>query len=258
MSQKALLVLIDGLRPDAVLQCQHPFLREFLTGSCTYTLEGRSVLPSLTLPCHMSLFHSVNPERHGVLCNTYSRPSRDIDGLFDVLTRDKKCCHFYYTWPELRDLCRPGSVSHEEMINYHHFFTKADHLMFERTAAALQGEQPDFIFYYTGHTDETGHKYGWMGPEYMDAVAMASEHLQQLMAILPEDYCVFVTADHGGHDRNHGTDMPEDMTIPIGAYGPMFEKGKVAERFRLIDIAPTIAKVLGTDAPYDWDGVSLI
>ena len=39
------------------------------------------------------------------------------------------------------------------------------------------------------------------------------------------DYDVILTADHGGHDRIHGTELPEDMTIPVLMQGPDFAPG---------------------------------
>ena len=34
-----------------------------------------------------------------------------------------------------------------------------------------------------------------------------------------------MTADHGGHNRNHGDDVPEDMTIPVVLKGKRFPSG---------------------------------
>ena len=37
---------------------------------------------------------------------------------------------------------------------------------------------------------------------------------------------LWFTADHGGHDRTHGTDSPEDMTIPFIIKGKNFKVGE--------------------------------
>ena len=92
----------------------------------------------------------------------------------------------------------------------------------------------------------------------MDAVAWVSENMEKLVHSLPPEYTIVITADHGGHARTHGLDIPEDMTIPIGFCGPLWEKGKKLENVRLIDIAPTIATMLGCEIPADWDGSSLL
>ena len=65
---KVLLILIDGMRPDALEDIS--FAQE-LKKKASYTMQGTSVVPPVTLPCHMSLFHSVDPTRHGTITNTY-------------------------------------------------------------------------------------------------------------------------------------------------------------------------------------------
>ncbi|MBQ6867916.1 MAG: alkaline phosphatase, partial [Clostridia bacterium] len=71
-----------------------------------------------------------------------------------------------------------------------------------------------------------------------------------------DEYTIVVTADHGGHDRSHGTTMDEDMTIPMFYIGPRFEKGKVLENTTILDIAPTICDVMGVLKAPEWEGVS--
>lgn len=65
---KVLLILSDGMRPDGL--DAHPAAARLMREG-SYTLRARTVMPSVTLPCHMSLFHSVDPGRHGILTNTY-------------------------------------------------------------------------------------------------------------------------------------------------------------------------------------------
>lgn len=257
MESKVLLVLVDGLRPDSIPLCPHPFLQAFLQ-SCTYTLHGLSVMPSITLPCHMSLFHSVLPSRHGIMDNTYHRPVHHIDGLFEVLKHQKKTCHFFYTWSELRDLCLPGSLAKSMLCNYYIYGVQADCEMCDYAIRSLENEKPDFIFYYTGNTDEVAHKYGWMSEEYLEAVALASQNVEKLFRTLPNDYSMVLTADHGGHARTHGLNIPEDMTIPIAFYGAPWQRGRELDSIRLIDIAPTIAAMMGCTPSADWDGRSLL
>ena len=84
MKRKVILISIDGMRPDGFLQCGNPFAQDMMRlGS--YTLDGRTVFPSVTLPCHMSLFHSVPPERHGITTNTYMPQVRPVSGLFEQI-----------------------------------------------------------------------------------------------------------------------------------------------------------------------------
>ena len=73
-----------------------------------------------------------------------------------------------------------------------------------------------------------------------------------------DEYTILVTADHGGHDRGHGSEMPEDMTIPQFYLGKEFEPGKVFTNVSLLDLAPTAATLLQVAIPREWEGTSLV
>ena len=258
MNRKVLLILADGMRADALAACGNPFVDEFLRESA-YTLRARTVMPSVTLPCHMSLFHSVTPQRHGILSNTYTPQVRYVAGLFDHLCEAGKRCAFFYDWEELRDLSRPGAVEYSQYMHGHRLPSEQTMRRNAESAVAyIQECAPDFVFLYFGHPDTTGHDRGWMSPEYKRAVYDVWSHIRQIVAALPEEYAVIVTADHGGHDRIHGLELDEDMTIPFVLHGAGIPAGEIGGDVNIIDIAPTIVKLLGVDAYEDWDGKSLL
>ena len=256
MSEKVVLILVDGMRPDGMLKCGHPFVKELMEKS-SYSLTAKTVFPSVTLPCHMSLFHSVDPDRHGVTTNTYTPQVRPIDGLYEQLHRAKKLTAMYYTWQELRDLARPNHVHVGALINLHKY-TKSDCRITEAFLRDLPEYQPEFTFLYLGETDETGHKFGWMGEEYEKAIYNAFDCIERVWRSLPDDYTMIVQADHGGHDRSHGTRMDEDMTIPVLICGKHFAPGKDLGEISIKDIAPTVAALLDTPCADEWEGKSLL
>ena len=65
----AILVVIDGCRPDGIQQAATPNI-DALDARGAYTCAAQSVGPSSTLPCHTSMFRGVTPERHGITTNT--------------------------------------------------------------------------------------------------------------------------------------------------------------------------------------------
>lgn len=251
--EKVVLVLVDGMRPDGAMQCGHPYPAALCKKS-SYSLTARTVMPSVTLPCHMSLFHSVDPDRHGILSNQYVPQVRPIVGLFDQLDQFGKKCAFFNTWEELRDLSRPDHLHTYLCLNQH----KDDDTDTKITAAAIdyiRREEPDFTFVYLGETDEVGgHNCGWMSEQYMKSVAKAWDCIEKLHQSLPEGYTLIVTADHGGHDRSHGTDLPEDMTIPVFFCGPRFTPDTVLEDVSIKDIATTVVHLLEVPAVKEWEG----
>ena len=261
MSQnKVLLVLVDGMRADAISACGNPeFQKYFEEGAHTY--GAQTTFPPVTLPAHMSLFHSVRTERHGVWTNTFVPQNHPINGLFETISAAKLRSAVFYSWQQMRDVWQPRkTVSFSWMMNLHNYWktTNVD----VHTAKACKEHTADFgeefVWLYLGMLDEYGHDYGWMSPEYLDCLRIAGDCILDVVRSLPEDYSVIITADHGGHARNHGDDVPEDMTIPVSCHGPMFEKNTVLEDVCIIDIAPTITDILGIEADPEWEGRSLI
>lgn len=252
---RVLLILVDGMRPDALEKID---VAQDLIQKSTYTMEAKTVMPSVTLPCHMSLFHSVDPWRHGVTTNVYTPQVRPIKGLCEVLLANKKTSAFFYNWEELRDLSRPNSLSFSYFYKGGEDFERANNIVSGAAIDYLKENSVDFAFLYLGYPDAAGHKHGWMNNEYMEAIKNSWENINRVTASLPDDYTVIITADHGGHDRMHGTDAPEDMTIPIMIIGKGIETRKVLQDANIKDIAPTIVNLLGVEPDEEWEGASLL
>lgn len=252
---KVLLILADGMRPDALADL--PQVEE-MKKKAAYTLQAETVFPSVTLPCHMSLFHSVPPMRHGTTTNIYAPQVRPVKGLFEVLAEAEKSCAMFYSWEELRDVSRPESLYDSQFVNSFKYGVKSDDMLAERAVEYLNKYDRDFTFLYLHGPDMTGHGHGWMGEEYLQNVRHIWEIIEKVVSSLDEEYTVLITADHGGHDRIHGTDASTDMTIPFFAKGKDFEAGKVLENVSILDYAPTVAKLLSVKPDKDWEGKSLI
>ena len=254
---KVILVSIDGMRPDGVLQCGHPFVQKMMEiGS--YALDAQTVFPSVTLPCHMSMFHSVPPQRHGITTNTYTPPVRPINGLFEQVQSAGKSTAMFYGWEPLKDISRPGSLVHASYI-HSYADEHTDGILARRAMDCIEKYRPDFVFLYMVETDEKGgHDSGWMTPTYLQYIHDAIENVKTVWEAYGDEYTILVTADHGGHDRGHGSDLPEDMTIPQFYLGNEFEAGKALSGVSLLDLAPTAAKLLQVDIPREWEGNSLI
>ena len=252
---RVLLVLVDGMRPDALTDI--PVAQSIIKQSA-YTMEAKTVSPSVTLPCHMSLFHSVDPSRHGTTTNVYAPQVRPINGLCEVLAMNNKKSAFFYNWEELRDLSRPNSLTFSYFCKGRTIGYDVANDIITNAASKYLGENyTDFAFLYLGNTDAVGHKYGWMSDEYMEAVDKSWNNIHKIINSLPDDYVVIITADHGGHDRVHGSDIPEDMTIPVIIKGEGFNAGEKLENVNIKDIAPTVTSLLDILPDEDWEGKSL-
>lgn len=253
---RVILIVVDGMRPDALEQ--NAAAQGFAEKSA-YTLAGRTVFPSVTLPCHMSLFHSVDPDRHGTTTNTYMPQVRPVSGLFEELSLRRKQCAMFYDWEQLRDLGRPGSLAKSVFLSLGGYGSqKADDMLTDGAIECLRREKMDFMFLYLGAPDVFGHDHGWMSPEYMQGLRDAWKNIERVMEAVTEEDVVIVTADHGGHGRSHGMNIPEDMQIPFFMRGRGMEAGRELTDFSIKDIAPTVLKLFDIEAPREWEGKALV
>ena len=246
-------IMLDGVRPDALTTANCPNLASFRQRGAS-TMQARSVMPSITLPCHTSIFHSVPPTRHGITSNTFIPMARPLPGLVEVARAAEKRVAFFYNWEQLRDLARPGNIHYSYFRDSAYQRDGDDETIAEATRF-IQQEKPDFTFIYIGTVDTVGHDYGWMSDEYLRQLEYVDSLLSSFFELLPAEYTAIIHSDHGGHDRNHGTDSPEDMTIPWMAVGPTIKKGyTIQSQISLLDMAPTIAKLLDIQPHREWEG----
>lgn len=257
MKNKVILISIDGMRPDGMRECGNPYVKE-LERICAYTYNAQCVTPSVTLPCHYSMTHSVTPQRHGILTNTYVPEVRPVTGIFEKIKYAGGISAMFYGWEQLRDIARPGSLRFATYIGTY-AKESVDTELTTEAIKVISENKPDFAFLYLGETDDKGgHDNGWMTSEYMRRVSIALDNAKRIFDNFSDEYSIIIMSDHGGHDRSHGSTMPEDMIIPLFFYGKDFTAGEVKEELSLLNIAPTIAKLMGIEPDRDWEGSSVI
>ena len=245
--------MLDGLRPDALEKAECPNLNALRRNGAS-TLLASSVMPSVTLPCHMSIFHSVPPGRHGITTNDWMPMARPLPGLVDVAKSEGLRCAFYHNWEPLRNLNRPGSLYYSYFRDTVYSPDGDDHIAAE-AARMIPADRPDFAFVYLGTIDTIGHQFGWMSQEYLNQVSRVDHWVGVLLNALPADCAVIVNSDHGGHDRSHGTDLREDMLVPWIARGPGIKRGHdIGSAVTLMDTAPTAARLMGLKPHLEWEG----
>ena len=246
-------ISLDGVRPDALTAANCPTLNSIRERGAS-TLQARSVMPCITLPCHTSVFHSVPPARHGITSNIYVPMARPLPGLVEVARAAGKRVAFFYNWEQLRDVARPGSV-HFSYFKDNWHDQDGDAEIIGQARRFIARERPDFAFVYAGTIDGVGHDRGWMSDEYLRQLERVDKLLDGFFEALPAEYTAIIHSDHGGHERSHGADIPEDMTIPWMAVGPKIKKGyAIQSEVSLLDTAPTIARFLEIQPHPEWEG----
>jgi predicted AlkP superfamily pyrophosphatase or phosphodiesterase len=259
------LVSIDGLRPDAIAAYETPTLSR-LVREGSYTLTASTILPSKTLPSHTSMLTGLPPERHGVLWNTVVTADADLLDLptvFGVARARGYETAAFFSKPKFQPLQQPGTLDYSQAPGG--WFGGWSAARTVRDAAEhLAKTQPNLLFVHLSDPDNAGHRAGWMSEAYGRAVEDTDEAIADLLVAADAaygagEYTLIVTADHGGHGFDHGTDDPRDVLIPWIAWGRGVSQGHIRDvSVDTIDTASTVLWLLGVAEPADWPGAPVV
>lgn len=122
---------------------------------------------------------------------------------------------------------------------------------FSEAGAAVAAEHAELVVMLVGAVDAAGHARGGASPDYRAAAEAADRALANALGHvdLAQD-AILVTADHGHTNRGgHGGVEPEVLTVPLVLAGAGVVPGATPDDAHLIDVAPTVAALLGIPAP---------
>ncbi|MBP9208479.1 MAG: alkaline phosphatase family protein [Kofleriaceae bacterium] len=270
LARHVFLVIVDGLRHDASRPL--PYLASLRQRGVDAV--ARSHYPSWSRPNYVSILTGVPPQASGVRTNRHFTPVM-LDALMDrTRAAGLRTAVASDNSPLPALFLRPVDVEQLERINIDTMTEpdeadRADVPDIElRTSfddsryapwpggvidavLAQRASGPDLQVVLVGVVDDNGHAHGAASEEYAAATRMADRTLARALAgvDLGQD-AVVVVADHGHTDRGgHGGVEPEVMQVPLVLAGAGVRVGATIDGARLIDVAPTVAALLGVPAP---------
>lgn len=263
VAERVVLVSVDGLRADALERFQPPVLAR-LAAEGAHTVEARTVVPSLTVPAHLSMFSGVSPATHGVF-NDQIRLTPEMARLDPIFRRAHEDGRVSAAFVSREGPLRGFEAALECKLAFgldSLTLVASDGLAVADTAGpALADPSLDLVFVHLPDPDLAGHAHGWSSAEYGDAVLRADSALGRIVqrAVEPsEAVLVIVVSDHGGGgaygDFQHGSTSPEDMLIPIVLWGSGVLAGRDLGPASILDVAPTVLWALGIEPPGDYEG----
>jgi hypothetical protein len=263
ITHRVVLVVIDGLRLDRSRRMS--LLNDLRIRGADF--ECLAAMPSFSRPARATLATGAWPETHGVTTNRRPRPL-DLDNLFRAARRafGDSCCAVggSRVWRGLfgRDLEKAAVLegSIEERPGHYR--------RLERSLQAFERESARFVAAATQArlavldltvTDYAAHENGALSPEY----ARASLEAQRALGVLLSGTSLWtttlvLTADHGHRDAGgHGGSEDAVLDVPLVLVGRGVRAG-FSGRARQVDVAPTIAALLGLPIPAASEGRPLV
>lgn len=256
---RALLITVDGLRPDAVTPELTPSIARLAAeGSSTFT--ARSLSPTYTIPNHVSMLTGLTPLTHEV--TMISDPGNLIvDGtVTEIAHAVGRTSGIYVSKDKLRLFHKRGALDQYVQVDTGFAETLIDRLVADLAEPETRW---DLTFVHIADPDTIGHLEGWMSRIYLDAVKKSDELVGRILAALAEnglldETLLIVTADHGGYLYGHEGGRPEVDNIPWIASGPGVPRGaSIARPVGTHDTAPTLLRALGLGIPAGMEGTAI-
>lgn len=256
--RRVAIVLVDGLRPDAIGLAPMPAL-DALGKEHVRAINAATIRPSATVAALATLATGVSPAAHGLM-----EPGLHFLGRLGTLRPlpSELARHDLSTTvvtARLPGMALTVARALTGFAGIRHFVTSgrtaletalAARVCFERIEAGL-------LFVYLPHCDRAGHGVGWMSPAYLRSAADIDGALDAFTQGLG-DGTVIVLADHGGggvYPRDH------DLPHPVNDHVPLVIAGRAARRrcvlpepVSLLDIPATVLWHLGVAVPETYEG----
>jgi phosphopentomutase len=196
------------------------------------------------------------PDKHGIYWNDYQPELGLVNGptLFSVAHDAGLSTAMVVGKPKLEHLVLPNSV---DQYLYAGFL---DRQVADAALSLLQGGLPAILFIHLPDVDSAGHATGWLSSGQLLAVSRADGVIGEMVDALEAGgylsrTLLIITADHGGMERRHGGDSPEELLIPWLAVGPGVPAGLALQsEITIYDTAATALYALDLPIPPTWDG----
>jgi predicted AlkP superfamily pyrophosphatase or phosphodiesterase len=246
-AEHLIFIGLDGWGGSYVHKADMPTVKHMITNGAS-SLDVYCVTPSISWPNWSSLFLGASPKH---------RTSEQISSIFTVIKNSKRenTTALFYEWIELNKICSDETADKLEI--------SSDLESAHKIAAYFLEKKPVFTAIVLGEPDITGHSKRWGSPAYYNKLT----ELDGFIAIIEEavkdagvyDNTVFVlSADHGGSFWGHWGNFLEHRRIPLIVFGNGIKNGYIIPSpLSICDITPTMAAILGLEAPIEWTGKTL-
>lgn len=264
--QRVMVVVIDGVRADAVPLFQLPALQALMARG-TSTLHATTVTPSVTAAALGSLFSGLRPVDHGLDSDQFRIPRprvalRPMPRMLREAGIPMFC--FLAALPRAyRPLARhlAGLLGVEDAT----FVGSTATEIVAASLPILRSRPRGAFFFHLPDADREGHRSGWMSPAYRAATQRLDDAVRTLDeatgASRDPRTLMIVLADHGGGGtvaNNHDSDHPHDRRIPLILCGGTVAAGEQLDGGSLLDVPPTVLSAFGVTPPAGWAGRSLL
>ena len=262
-SPYALVIGIDGVRPDALRKAKTPHLDQLTAeGLSSFSASTQLEAPTKSGPGWASVLTGVDANKHGVVANEGYEGRNPAFPTFVARAQSEAAVRSAVgaSWIHVHSLIEDDATNIE--------WWAPDDPLSDWLAERIVTGPEELFFVHFDDVDHAGHASGF-SPEnaaYLAEVEDVDRQIGKLLRAIDERsnrrderWLIAVTTDHGGEGTDHGALDAANRTIFVILSGDGISPGELGAASHL-DVAPTVLDHLGAEPKADWglDGRSLL
>ena len=282
-AKKGLVIMLDGLRSDALLSASTPSMDSIITGEwapgykSAWTFEAHTNLdsPPSSATNHVAIVTGVTATKNNCYENGQI-PQTKWDEYPSYMSRLRKTIPdiktaWIFNWGEDADIQSDatyvGEPSGDEKLSgmcvqfLNGTFPAGDGIQGSHWS---EGDDIDLVTIYLDSVDGNGHGHGFTpnSDNYIKCVEWMDEQIGKFLAAIKgrpnfadEDWLVAVVSDHGGIGRGHGVVGSQNCyTIPILVSSRNLPAGRMKGQPLNCDVAAYVMNHFTGKIPAEFDG----
>ncbi|WP_439881891.1 sulfatase-like hydrolase/transferase [Pontibacter sp. MBLB2868] len=244
-----------GLIPNmsGEMKSKGGFIKEFYNEGFTYTNSGHTAITTgVNQP--IDNYGNEYPANPSIFQYWLKITGKDSTAAWIISSKDKLHILANALDPEWHNKYMP---SINAGVNGPGTGYRADSLTLKKAKEILKTYQPGLVLINFMEPDGYAHAGNW--EYYLRGISRSDDYVKELWDFLQNDphyknnTTLIITNDHGRHLdgidggwKEHGDNCEGCQKISLLALGPDFKKNNVVEtKYTLIDIAPTVSRLLG-------------
>jgi hypothetical protein len=261
LARRVYVIVADGCNRSRLWQADAPVMDRLARQGTEY-LAVEPAYPARTVVCFSSMLTGATPAEHGMRSNFAPRLGVRRESIFDVLERVGRRGRLV----GIAHLLDPFGEDVVRSVTSVQPTSEIDRSLAAEGRRVVEEEDPDLLVLQLLAADQLGHVRGVRSTEYLDQLAQTDHHVGDFLAFLEErdrleGATVILMADHGqgrgigGHGHLDWGERP----VPFVVWGEGAVPAAISREPRsVLELAPTIARLLGVPAPEAARGRPLV
>ena len=244
-AEHIIFIGLDGFGSKYVPKANMPNFKRMINEGAS-SMNVYNILPPISYPNWSTLFTGIPYNK---------QKESNYPSILTIIKNADKDISFFYEWSDMKKISDKDNIDSVSIAS--------DYESTVKFAKNIKKNKPVFSSIVYSEPDNTGHEKMYGSKQYYKKLEQLDDFISIIIqasmdAGIYNNTVFIISSDHGGLLFEHQVNLNSIRRIPLVFFGKGIKKGyTITSPSSICDIAPTIAIILGLDAPSEWTGIPL-